>query len=111
MGFNRHDAGKGAYRPFANDWIGVYCGDNFSNVPDMGFLDWQYSMLRNSASGPEGWKVSKLFRPDSSWESPKIGPPAGPIWRFSLLESSRNPALKPDSRPRSTFVQHKVRDG
>ncbi len=50
------------------------------------------------------------FRPDSNWESLKIGPPAGrrpaggPILRLSRLESGRNPARKPDSRPGSTIA-------
>jgi hypothetical protein len=45
------------------------------------------------------------FRPDSSREILKIGPPAGlwptggPILRFSLLGSGRNPARKPDFGP------------
>ncbi len=54
------------------------------------------------------------FRPPSSWESPEIGPsggrrPAGgPFVRIARLESGRNPARKPDLRPGSIIVQHRV---
>ena len=57
------------------------------------------------------------FRPDSSRESIKIGPPGGlrpaggTILRLSRLESSRNPARKPDFRPGSTIAKHMGKPG
>ena len=54
------------------------------------------------------------FRPESSRESFKIGPPGplrpagGPILTLSRLESGRNPARKTDFRPGSTIALHRA---
>ncbi len=64
----------------------------------------KYSMLRNSASGPElrrPGKISAGFQSGRHQIGPLAGlrPAGGPIFKFSRLESGRNPARKPDFWP------------